>query len=338
MKKYTEIMEHIKPTPEQKNRMLEKALQGKPERKRFKLRYAAAVVAAGVIFSGTVFGEEIKNTFYGLLGRDEIVSEQVLNDVFTDSDGHVTVAVKEVLSDKINAYAIVEYTALDSEGQDWLDNSLAVNKLNGPGINPYIKDNNNAVYGVNYSYGYEEIESCRTEKSRVFKAVYDSSGENFGTDSIRFWYCLTNDWGKETSIDVTESVQLTDIKFDSSQAPDKYYKPLGVKISPLSIMIYGQDMGMFESGKTKSGGNYERFVHVEIGSLYLIMKDGTIYNMLSSESMDMGQCGYTLTHVSNPDVGYDCAIYTGAFKESVDISLIDGIELDGFYYPLGLSE
>lgn len=336
MKKYTEIMEHIKPTPEQKDRMLEKALQGKPERKRFKLRYAAAVVAAGVIFSGTVFGEEIKNTFYGLLGRDEIVSEQVLNDVFTDSDGHVTVAVKEVLSDKINAYAIVEYTALDSEGQDWLDNSLIVNMNNAPNITPDW-ESVNAVYGGSFSYGFEEIENLRTDKSRVFKTVYDSSGENFGTDSIRFWYCLTNDWGKETSIDVTESVQLTDIKFDSSKAPDKYYKPLGAKLSPLSLMIYGKDMGMTETGKTKSGGYYQKVVHEEeIDSLYLIMKDGTIYNMLKSESMDMGQCGYTLTHVSNPEVGYDCAIYTGAFKESVDISLIDGIELDGVYYPLGL--
>lgn len=337
MKKYTEMMAHIKPTPEQKERMLEKALQNKPKRKRFKLRYAAAVVAAGVIFSGTVFGEEIKNTFYGLLGKDEIVSERVLNDVFTDSDGHVAVSVKEALSDKISTYAIVEYTALDSEGQDWLDNSLAVNNLNGPEVSPYIKDDNNGVYGVNWSYGYEEIDSCRSEKSRVFKAMYHSSGENFGTDSIRFWYCLTNEWGKETFIDVTESVQLTDIKFDSSQAPDKYYKPLGVKISPMSIMIYGQDLGMFESGKTKTGGNYQKVVHSEeIGSLYIIMKDGTIYDMLSTESMDMGQDEFMLTAVSNPEVGYDCAIYTGSFAESVDISLIDGIRLDGVYYPLGL--
>lgn len=58
--------------------------------------------------------------------------------------------------------------------------------------------------------------------------------------------------------------------------------------------------------------------------------------MLKSESMDMGQGRYMLTDVSNPDVGYGCAVYMGAFKESVDISLIDGIELDGVYYPLGL--
>lgn len=335
MKKYTEIMAHIKPTPEQKDRMLEKALQGKPERKRFKLRYAAAVVAAGVVFSGTVFGEEIKNTFYGLLGRDEIVSEQVLNDVFTDSDGHVTVAVKEVLSDKINAYAIVEYTALDSEGQDWLDNSLIVNMNNAPNITPDW-ESVNAVYGGSFSYGFEEIENLRTDKSRLFKVMYQSSGDYDGLDSINFWYCLSNEWGKETLIDVTKSVKLTDIKFDSSKAPDKYYKPLGVKISPMSIMIYGKDMGMVESGKTKSGGNYIKVIHdEEIDSCYLLMKDGTTYDMMSYDEesiVSFDSCGSVL----NSEVDYDYIIYTGAFKESVDISLIDGIELDGVYYPLGL--
>lgn len=345
MKKYTEMMGHIRPTDCQKNEMLEKALAGSSTQKKykFKFKYCAVVLATVMIFSTTtVFADEIKEAFYNLLGKNEIISENVLNEVYSDNDGHVKITVKEFLSDKINSYAIVEYTALDEIGKEWIDKALIVENLesinqhiNYPDLFPNFKDNNTALYGVSYSHGATELIEYHTENSRVFKLVCLASGGDFGTDSMRLSYNLPDKWKAEADINVSDSVELTDIKIDSSLAPDKYYKPLGIKISPLSILIYGEDLGIVESGKNPSGnGWYQKVVHdEEIDSLYLIMKDGQKHNILEDGSIVL-KVTSMLTHVSNPEVEHDIIIYTSAFEEPMDISLISGVELDGIYYPI----
>lgn len=331
MKKYIEVMDHIRPTDVQKKQMLENAFsKANQKRKIFRFKYGLIAALICVIFSTAVFADEIKNTFYGIFNSDNIVGDKVLNDIYTDGNDHVKMSVKEVLSDKISAYAIVEYTALDEKGRIWLDNLHAVQKLN-----PLIKDNNGSLYGVNFSYGFEEIEKYRSEKIHVFKVMYHASGENFGTESIQLSYPLCNKWENKVIIDVSESLRTVDIKIDGSQAPDKYYKPLGIKLSPISVLIYGKDLGMIEFGKTASGGYYQKIVHYEeLDSLNLILKDGSIYNMLLTDNENMVKCQSMMTHVGNPALDYDCIIYTGIFKDSIDISLIKAIELDGVYYDL----
>lgn len=339
-KRYTEMMKHIYPTQEQKNNMLEKVFEPEPEKVKrgFRIKYCIPAVALAVIFSTTVFAEEIKNTFYGLLGKNEIVSEEVLNDVYTDTDGHVRMSVKEVLSDKITSYAIIEYTAFDEKGQDWLDNYLTVHKLNALTISPFMKDGNTSLYGVNYGYNCEEQLEYQTENTRVFKTSYYASGVNFGTDSVDLIYPLADKWENHAVIDVSESVTLKDVKIDSDKAPEKYYKPLGIKISPLSMNIYGKDLGIVEKGELKGGGTYTKVVHKEtIDSLYLIMKDGSKHDLLTNETRILADdSGAMLACVSNPEIDYDCSIYSSAFRDYMDLSIIDGIELDGVYYPLGL--
>lgn len=334
-KRYTEMMEHIYPTQDRKNNMFEKIFESETikQKHRFKFRYCAAVIAVSVVFSTTVFAAEIKNTFYNLLGKSEIISEDVLNNVYTDTDGHVIMSVKEVLSDKISSCAIIEYSALDEQGQDWLDNYLTVHELNALTISPFIKDGNCALYGVNWGYGCEEQLEYQTENTRVFKASYSASGENFGSDSVDLIYPLATKWENHAVIDVSESVRLTDIKLDNGNAPEKYYKPLGVKLSPMSIMVYGKDMGMVETKRLKGGGYSMKVVNEEtIGSLYLVMKDGAKHDLLDNETQILGEGGNMLTYVSNPEVDYNCSIYASSFREYMDISLIDGIELDGVYY------
>ena len=252
-------MDHIRPTDVQKKQMLENAFyEANQKRKIFRFKYGLIAALICVIFSTAVFADEIKNTFYGIFNSDNIVGDKVLNDIYTDGNDHVKMSVKEVLSDKISAYAIVEYTALDEKGRIWLDNLHAVQKLNPLKLNPLIKDNNGSLYGVNFSYGFEEIEKYRSEKIHVFKVMYHASGENFGTESIQLSYPLCNKWENKVIIDVSESLRTVDIKIDSSQAPDKYYKPLGIKLSPISVLIYGKDLGMIEFGKTASGGYYQK--------------------------------------------------------------------------------
>ena len=130
MKKYIEVMDHIRPTDVQKKQMLENAFsKANQKRKIFRFKYGLIAALICVIFSTAVFADEIKNTFYGIFNSDNIVGDKVLNDIYTDGNDHVKMSVKEVLSDKISAYAIVEYTALDEKGRIWLDNLHAVQKL-----------------------------------------------------------------------------------------------------------------------------------------------------------------------------------------------------------------
>ncbi len=346
------MMEHLRPTEYQKNEMLEKAFSGiikKPKRS-FRLKYCIIAATAVLLFSGTtVFADEIKAVFYNLLGKNELVSEDVLNEVYSDDDGHVKITVKEFLSDRINSYAIIEYTALDDKGKKWIDKALIVENMdamtqhmNYPDMFPNFKDNNTALYGVNYNHGAEELIEYHTENSRVFKVVCLASGGDFGTNSMKLLYNLPDKWKTEATIDISESVQITDIEIDNSLAPDKYYKPLGIRISPLSLLIYGEDLGIVESGVNQSGNWYQKIVHDEnIDSLYLIMKDGKKYNILDyslDDSSIMLNSTAMLTHVSNPEVEHDIIIYTSAFEEPIDLELIDGIELDGVYYPIDNNE
>lgn len=337
MKRYIEMMEHICPTQEQKNSMLENAFSSadKPVKtRRFRLSYLVPAIAIGVIFSANVFAEEIKSTFYGLLGKSDIVSQEVLSDVYTDTDGCVTMTVKEILSDKINTRVVFEYTSLNDQGKQWLDNFLEYHKLNMPNVRPYMKDDNTFIYGVNYSYSWKELIEYRTENARVFQAMYSASGDNFGTDSVQLKYPLAKEWEKNAVIDVSESVQLTDFRFDNSKAPEKYYKPLGVKISPMSLMIYGKDLGIVERGMTKGGGNYMKIVHDEtVDSLYIIMKDGAKYDLLEGVNQIVENQGASCL-VGDPELDYDYIIYSASFIDYMDVEQIAAIELDGVIYPI----
>lgn len=338
-----ELMEHIIPTEEQKDRIFEKAISGKQKQQsKFKVRYCVIAAALAMAIPTTIFADEIKEVFYNLLGKNEIVSEDVLTDIYSDDDGHVKITVKELLSDGINSYAIVEYSALDDKGKMWIDKAFIEENpenvnyhLNYPNLSPMFKDNNLAIYGVNYSYEAYELEKYHTENSRVFKVTCQASGNNFGTDCMQLEYNLPDKFRVKADINVSQSVQVKDIKIDSSNAPEKFYKPLGIQISPLSIAIYGKDLGIVESGRNSLGGYYQKAVNYEeVDSLYIFMKDGRKYDLIFFDEDSILDTGGAMTHVSNPDVEYDIVIYTGAFAEPLDISLIAGFELDGVYYPL----
>lgn len=333
-KRYTEMMERIYPTQEQKNSMFEKIFEPEPvkPKRRFKFRYCAAVIAAGIVFSTTVFAGEIKNTLYGLLGKNEIVSEKVLNDVFTDSGEHVSIAVKEVLSDTINCRMIVEYTLHDDIGRKWIDDLLNAYPYGFLELSPKMKEENTILYGVGYGYDCEELTEYRTENTRVFNVLYNASGEGSGTNSVDLKYHLYHKWENHAVIDVSRSVQLTDIKLDSSLAPDTYYKPFGVKISPMSLFIYGQNCGFYETGRNKYGSYYmHSLVDVELRSLYLIMKDGNKYDLLNDREEVQYAPGSYLNAVTNAGLDYDASIYCSALRD-IDITTVAGIELDGVYY------
>lgn len=337
------MMKNVRPTEAQKNRMLNNAFNSKPKKKSPKLRYCI-VTAACVLFSTTVYAyaDEIKETFYNLLGKDEITTEDVLTGLYNDTDGHINMTVKEVLSDNITTKAIVEYMALDDEGKQWLDNIQKVwdgfyNSIYDPQIEPCIKDDNIAFYGVSYSSGCEELKEYRSDTIRVFEVVCEASAENESTESVTLTYSLKDRFKKKAVLDISQSVEPKDIKLDGKKLPDKHYRLTGIKISPLSLMLYGENHGLYEYGI-----NYIKSVSDEqIDSCCLIMKDGTkrdfinpLPNQTTDEWSNLGGGAWTLGSVINPDVDYDVSILCTSFITKLDVENVAGIELDRLYYPI----
>lgn len=333
-------MEHIIPTEDQKDRMFEKAISVKPQqhKSRFKARYCVIAAALAMAIPTTIFANEIKEAFYNILGKNEIVSEEVLNEIYTDNDGHVKITVKELLSDGINSYAIVEYTALDDKGKWWIDKPLVMGSEDDLSLHinyPKLEPND----WISNSFGVEELTEYHTENSRLFQLTCFADRES-SNNSVRLIYNLHDKWKSEAILNVSKSVQYIDVKIDSSLAPEKSYEPLGYKISSLGLVVYGNDLGMVETKKNAAGGYTSEVVKPEsINSLYLVMKDGKTHDMISGEDElspqgFMCMCVYSDEFMDIQPQPYDTSIYSGAFPKPVDIDTVAGIELDGVYYPI----
>lgn len=336
MKKYTEMMEHIRPTDCRKNKMLEKAFENSERlpKRRFKFKYLAVLTAAAMIFSTTtVFADDIKEMFYNLLGKNELVSEDVLNDIFSDDDGHVKITVKELLSDGVNSYAIVEYTALDEKGKWWIDKPLVLSSENDLSLHinyPMLDANNN----YSSSNGVEELKEYHTENSRIFRLTCFAADKSHN-NSVRLIYNLHDKWKSEAVLDVSESVEFKYIKIDNSLAPKKSYEPVSYRISPLGLIVYGNDLQMTKVKKNLIGGYHQQVVKSDsLKSLYLVMKDGKTHDMLNGDD-ELSSHEFTCMCVYDiDDQPYNASLFSGAFPKPVDVNTIAGIELDGVYYPI----
>lgn len=331
MKKYNEAMDSIRPSQQQKDRMFEKAAAMVEEdsaktvrRPRLKIIAASIIAVAALVGTTTVFADEIKSVFYKFFNDDSVISEEIIENIFEDSDGHVDFSVSKIVSDKINTYAIVKYTALDDVGEKWLSNRFASFDIIGKAEDVlnrglFIKPDDSTDAQVSYMFGItdEEITDTTEENSRVFKISCTSAD----VDCVKIEYVMTSGEMRWTLLDVSESIVLTDIKLDSSYAADKPYIPTGVKLSPLGLMIYGENNGLYET--SEDGNSMWSTSDERLDSVKIIRKDGSYIKYSASIS---------LCPVIGEGKGYDIALFSTFFKEPVDISTIAGVEIDGVYY------
>lgn len=360
-------LDGIAPSAEQKNRMLS-AIEREADRyaqiaaapvRRSGARWlkvAAVAAALCCAFGMTAFAEEIGSLFDGLFVKDEIVAETVLTGVYTDNDGHVNMAVEELLSDGIAARIVVRYQALDEQGKEWLDSLSNPNDTRDPGaffglkIWPAIKDLNLADYGVNWSWGAYELEELRTETERCFVATMNADRSGWGTNDVEFIYGMT-DGKKATCLSIVTDIEKKIIAMDAPEDSDKLYTPLKATLTPLSFVIEGEEDGIVESG-TEYGENgeythYQRVVsEEEIDSLYLHLTDGTWIDLLAPSVYlyDSSVATFikpgTVTHegawmlcAGNNSSGENSFIVAGTtFKNPIDIDSVAGFKLDGVYY------
>jgi len=330
MKEFNEAMDKICPSDEQKSRMFDNALSmaeasstSVKKRPKMKVIAVSLIAAAAMVGTTTAFADEIKTAFYNFFKDDSTISEQIIENIYEDTDGHVDFSVSRIVSDKMNTYAIVKYTALDETGKKWLDKRFASFDIVGKAediLNRglYIEPDNYEDHYVNFSFGLndEEITDSDEDNSRVFKLSCNSNDVVFDSDYVKVRYVMSSGEERYARLNVSESVELIDIKLDSSIAADRLYTPTGVKLSPLGIMVYGKDKGWFSS-------NHEIEDCVDTGAFKVVTKDGADIKCTNFISM---------SDVSEKEKGYDIQIISTFFKEPVDVNNIAGIWIDGVYY------
>ena len=356
-------LDRIAPSDEQKSRMLsaierEADRSAAPARRNSVkwLRVAAVAAALCCVFGMTAFAEEIGSLFDGLFVKDEIVAQTVLTGVYTDNDGHVNMAVEELLSDGIAARLVVRYQALDQQGKEWLDSLFNPNDTRDPNaffglkIQPAIKDLNLADYGVNWGWGAYELVDLRTETERCFVATMNADRSGWGTNDVEFTYGMT-DGKKSTHLSIVTDIEKKAITMDAAEDSDKLYTPLKATLTPLSFVIEGEEDGIVERG-TEYGANgeytvYDRIViQEEIDNLYLHLTDGTWIDLLApsdylyDESVDTFTKPGTVIHEGawmlcsgNNSSGENSFIIAGThFRNPIDIDCVAGFRLNGVYY------
>ncbi|MBO5382916.1 MAG: hypothetical protein J6A30_01305 [Ruminococcus sp.] len=335
MNEFNKAMDKICPSEQQKNRMFDKALEMAEDdapktvrRPKLKIIAASIIAAAALVGTTTVFADEIKSAFYKFFSDDSTISQDIIENIYEDSDGHVVFSVSRIVSDKINTYAIVKYTALDEVGEDWLDNRFASFDLAGTAEDMlnrglFIKPDDSTDNYVSYMFGItdEEITDTAEDNSRVFRISCTSEDVVLNSDCVKIEYVMTSEKTHYALLDVSESLELTDIKLDRSIAADKPYIPTGVKLSPLGIMIYGENNGLYET--SENGDSTWTTSDEKLDSVKIIRKDGSAVKYSAYLS---------LCSVNSEGKDYDTVIFSTFFKEPVDIADIDGVEINGVFY------
>lgn len=326
-------MDKISPSEEQKNRMFDKAVSmaeedsEKPRRRtRIKALFIGIVAAAAMVGTATAYADDIRSVFYRFFKDDSIISEKIIENIYEDTDGHVDFFVSRIVSDKMNTYAIVKYTALDDHGREWLYNNFIpftyldetdLKLIRGElSIEPGGQVS--CMFGIN-----DEIVDSTDKNSRVFRISCNAADMVFNTDQVKINYAMSSGLDRSVMLNISESLEFTDIKLDSSLAAQKSYIPTGVRLSPLGIMIYGKNNGIYDYCLTENSESVWRTADDKVDSVKIVTKDGSYIHY--DRHMALGA-------VLEDEKDYDLQIFTTFFKEPIDTDDIAGIILDGVYF------
>lgn len=346
MNNIKDAFDSITPTDEQRERMLSgiKKRTASPARRSAKwLRVAAIAAVLCCVFTMSVFAEEITVFIAGVFTNDAIVGDTVRTSVYTDTDGHIEMTVEEVLSDLSTVRIVVLYKAIDDEGSEWLSN-LSYDG-NDPAIydkstryslwiHPNFKENNTDVYGVSWSHDAYELEEYHTDTQRRFVVNMEADDDSWGTNSIRLYYGMTNEQ-REALIDASTNIEKHVYELDSERSPNKLYRPEKVVLSPLTIIVYGKNTGIFDI--TVYGDSDHKYYSIEcveeekIESLTILFEDETQIEIFKEGEVQIGGIGYFSSLGSQYDAD-DMVIMSMSFDEPIDPETVSGIEIDGVFY------
>lgn len=219
---------------------------------------AAAAVFAMAIFVPDTSAKYIKKIFAGFWsGNKEVGSyaEQPDGNLYTDEDKHIKMSVEEILSDEVCVQAVVKFKAKDEKGIEWLNNYAPEINSDAATTEEVFRDSLcimpdfESGLGVGGSSGFMELEKYRSDNERYFTIQYLATEP---MDSGLIHYSLPSGTGYEMEIDIKGNVPVYNynLELKDGKGISKYYEPKKIRLSKLSVVVYGKDTGLFtEDGK-----------------------------------------------------------------------------------------
>ena len=343
-KEYYHAMSQITSTDEKKEevwgRIIEKSKSDIDKKWKIPNGYrcmAIAVLLLLLIVPGTVFADEVKDFFAGILRQDQNIEDYVKENVFEDSDDHVKIQVLELLSDEMMVNATVKIEALDEEGQKWLQSGI----INVSNLSILPDDQGNAAeYGVTLSYGCLDMEEYRTDTTAVYFLTAEALFWNPSMAKCILTYPLKN--GRHTvSLDTSTNVPVYEYRLlaKDDAALSRYYEPRMIRLSQLSYAIYGKNTGLIEidGNSRRIPLSEQQYENETIEKVLLMYEDGTIVELEKST----GGLGEISEGTKKAGEDYDCIVHSGnlvnvsarlwGFEDEtdivVDIEKITGISI-----------
>lgn len=241
---------------------------------------AAAVFCLAMTVPHTSFAQYVKDVFHGFWGEKKEVSSYVqTRGIFQDEDEHVKVSVKEMLSDEMYVSVVLKYQAKDEKGKEWISKA-------GPIVGVRTFEYNldlSPKEPVNGCSGGRELEDYRTDSARYFVLEFEAAEWSESMKKCVMKYSLT-EHVKETELDTSANVPAYEfaLKAKGQEKLSKFYEPKVLRLSKLTMSVYGKDTGMsirYRDEKRHMEAYTDEFLAAEeteeMKDVQLIKKDGT---------------------------------------------------------------
>lgn len=281
--KYRDAMDTVHASTEliEKTKGLVLGENKSPNRRKRYRRLAVAMGTAAAVFCivmtvpHTSVAKYVKNAFRGFWGEKQEVSSSVQKGIFEDDeDEHVKVSVEELLSDEMYISAVVKYQAKDKEGKEWLRKGgmvFGVKTIEQLSISDPIR----RIGG-----GATELEEYRTDSVRYYIVQFEAREWAESMKNCVLQYTLPNLVRREAELDTSANVPVYEyaLKAEGQKKLSSFYEPKVLRLTKLTMGVYGKDTGMSVKSDTMDAFSDEYLAagkKEELKSIQLIKKDGS---------------------------------------------------------------
>ena len=297
---------------------------------------AAAILVCVLCIPQTGLADNVKGFLNQFFDRPANVKEDVVKNVYEDSDGHVKMQVTKMLSDGACAYLDICYQALDETGKQWLfKEKLGIDAIQ------FLYEGDIIGKTVGYSAGLEEYKDMATEQARYFTfECVDYSG-NFNMNEIEriLSYPMCEKKG-EGKIKLSSNMDTFAYQLKGEGSPSKFYKPEYLLVSKLSYGIFGKNQGVYSRINDKFG----RGTRLEEDFLASPDSDGATVSFIMKDGSKIKQEGISEFSPALNVPGYELTVAAGCYYEGEDSywgkratihpEELAGVEIGGVCYDL----
>lgn len=343
---YQKMQEQILPDREKQNEIWG-IIERRAEKDRGRLRHrhmvkltggiAAAILICVLCIPQTGFADNVKGFLNQFFDKTASVKQDIVENVYEDSDGHVKMQVTKMLSDGACAYLDICYQALDDKGKRWLSHKkMGISEIQ------FLYEGDIIGKTVGYSANLEEYKDMATEQARYFTFEYEDYSGNFNMKEIEriLAYPMCGKKG-EGKIKLSSNMDTFAYQLQGEGSPSKFYKPEYLLVSKLSYGIFGKNQGVY----TLINNKYGRGTRLEEDFLASPDSDSVTVSFIMKDGSKVKQEGMAGFSPALNVPGYDLTVAAGCFYEGGEISYrgkhttinpeeLAGVEISGVYYDL----